>query len=348
VAASLVAILLTASPTSLARAESTSASPASSPASVAALRISPQAAAIYEEAVDLIASGALSDAASRLEEVIELEPGFALAHYNLGYVREATGDLAAAAQSYGRAVELEPEDLTARLALAGVYQLAGDYEAALPHYRATTEAAPTHPRGWLGLVSVLDAMGESQEAELAARRAVELLPADADIGYALAQIECRRVGTDPDSAETALRRALELDPEHPSAHLAHFQLGQLLYREERYEEAAAAYRSAAELRSDFAEAYAGLGQAAARTGDVDAAIAVYRRAIELKAPARYGGGHFNLAVLYEKRQDYEEALVHYRAAVADPDFEGAARAHEQIRTIELYLARKQRQSGTDE
>lgn len=308
--------------------------------------ISAAAAKVYEEAIQLIEQKSLDEARAKLAQVTQLEPRFAPAHFNLGYIEETQGNLDAAATAYARAIELDPKDAKAHVALGALHYRSRRHAEALPHYQAATETAPEDAKAWLGLARTEDALDQLEPAAAAARKATELAPADADAYYELGTIETKRATTDGSAAVAALGRALELDPKHANAHIARFYLGKLFYKEKKYAEAAASFEKATELQPGFAEAYFGLGQARGKAGEIEPAIAAYKKAIELKAPDPYGGAHFNLAVLYQKREAWDEALAEFKAAAADPKFESAGKAAESAKKIENFLAsRKQAPAG---
>jgi len=80
---------------------------------------------LYDQAIDLRDQGDKPGAISRLEEAIELEPGFAIGH---GMLAKLYADLAEADKAIAHAqkvVELEPEDTFSYTALSVIYQRCG-------------------------------------------------------------------------------------------------------------------------------------------------------------------------------------------------------------------------------
>ncbi len=109
-------------------------------------------------------------------------------------------------------------------------------------------------------------------------------------------------------AMAAYRRALEVDPAHPDAHL---NLGRLLHELGEYAEAEAHYREAAAAEPEGARAHYNLGVVLEDQGRPAQAIAAYRSAICLDEDL--ATAHFNLALLYEARGEDAEALGHLAA-----------------------------------
>jgi serine/threonine-protein kinase len=83
---------------------------------------------------------------------VELNPGYATAHFWLGidyYALLGRHDLASA--SLEKALELDPLSLTLQAGKATLYVLCRDYEAAIQSSRDLVESAPSYYRGWTGL-----------------------------------------------------------------------------------------------------------------------------------------------------------------------------------------------------
>ncbi len=180
------------------------------------------------------------------------------------------------------------KDSRARLPLAGVLMLLvtpvlayatmmrnQDYRDDLTMWRDVTEKRPYNFRGPLGVGRALKSLGEFVEAE------------------------------------TAFRRAVELDDLAPDTH---FYLGDLLFEENRHREAFdELYRSNELGRADVA-VFVRLGRTSKVLGRYDAAVAFYDKALEIQPgfpEALYQRG--DALTLDEKA---EEAIESYRRAIA--------------------------------
>jgi len=105
----------------------------------------------------------------------------------------------------------------------------------------------------------------------------------------------------------AYRRVVAIDPAYAAAWN---NLGLLLHRMGRYDEAHEAYDTAVAQDSDCAEAAYNLGSLAEDQGDVDAAIAHYRRALEISPD--YADAHFNLAAALARSGHSGDAVMHWQ------------------------------------
>lgn len=116
--------------------------------------------------------------------------------------------------------------------------------------------------------------------------------------------------SDPASWEDAIdayRRVIAMDPSYAAAWN---NLGLLLHRMGRYDEARTAYTAALEADPRLAEAAYNLGSLDEDCGDVEEAIGHYRRALELQ-PA-YADAHFNLAAALARMGRSDAAVAHWQ------------------------------------
>jgi tetratricopeptide (TPR) repeat protein len=150
------------------------------------------------------------------------------------------------------------------------------------------------------------------EAETAYRRAIEIDPKYARPWYNLGKLLTYRLERH-EEAEAAYRRAIEIDPKDA---MPWYNLGKLLtYRLERHEEADSAYRHAIEIDPKVAMTWYNLGKLLTyRLDRHEEAEAAYRRAIEIDP--KDGGPWNDLGNLLVSRLGrYGEAEAAYRCAI---------------------------------
>ncbi len=101
----------------------------------------------------------------------------------------------------------------------------------------------------------------------------------------------------------------------------HFNRGTALLRQDRTEEAVAAFEQALALHPHYGEARYNLALALGRLGRVDAAIEAYRRVVEADRSAWSAKSHYNLALLLSGQDRLREARAALDAALRlRPDF----------------------------
>ena len=105
----------------------------------------------------------------------------------------------------------------------------------------------------------------------------------------------------------AYRRVVAIDPTYAAAWN---NLGLLLHRMGRYDEAREAYDTAVAQDAECAEAAYNLGSLAEDQGDVEAAVAHYRRALDVSPD--YADAHFNLAAALARSGRGDDAVMHWQ------------------------------------
>ena len=117
--------------------------------------------------------------------------------------------------------------------------------------------------------------------------------------------------------------------ENPDCWLAHANLGVVLARRGRVDEAVACFQQALKIKPDYAEAHNNLGVALADQGRLDEAIQHYRKALEIEPD--YAEAHTSLGIALAGRGQSDEAMAHYRKALAINS--GDTKAHANLGAI---------------
>jgi Tfp pilus assembly protein PilF len=113
--------------------------------------------------------------------------------------------------------------------------------------------------------------------------------------------------------------SIEIDPKHADAHS---NLGAALARKGEVDAAIACYKKAIEIDHKHAIAHNNLGNALARKGEVDAAIACYKKAIELDP--KDAKPHTNLGAALYGQGKLDAAIACYQKAIdLDPKLANA-------------------------
>jgi tetratricopeptide (TPR) repeat protein len=134
-------------------------------------------------------NGDLAEAERRYDQVLQLRPGFALAHNNLGLICTRTGRKQAAIAHFRRAVVWAPSLVDARMNLASALLVRGgeaDLREAIDNLRAVVEMVPDDPVMHWRLGVALLRFNRPIEAETALAKAVALDPMSPQPRVALA------------------------------------------------------------------------------------------------------------------------------------------------------------------
>jgi TolB-like protein/DNA-binding SARP family transcriptional activator len=195
----------------------------------------------------------------------------------------------------------------------------GAYARAIEHYERAIALDPQYAAAYAGLARTYALQGLSgyltpQQAS-ARMRAAALEAVKLDDGLAEAHAELgaylNLFAWDSEAAEREYLRAIELDPNYPTArHL----YGNLLRAMGRAEEAVEQKRKALELDPLAPAMYESLGSTLLVAGHAEQALEYIHGAIELDS--MFWRGHATLGLFYEKTGRPEDALRAYQRAVA--------------------------------
>jgi TolB-like protein/tetratricopeptide (TPR) repeat protein len=208
-------------------------------------------------------------------EAIRLDPKFALAYANRAFV---TSDCAGSSRAWLQ----QPNEQAER----------ADAERAI-------ELAPSSAEGYLALSRIEQGSLRFEPAEQACTRALALGPGDVQVLY-----ECSLLAVyfgHADSAISAARHAVELDPLNPLSHRA---LGDALRYTRHYQDSIAAYQASIAADPEFAaDSYALRGLAYYLAGDLSSAQS------SCEARADYFRSEVCLAIVYGKLGRHADAAA---------------------------------------
>jgi len=117
----------------------------------------------YEEACALETSSA-EQARDAYQRALDLDPGLADAHVNLGRLLHIAGELGRAEPQYREAVRLDPDDPTPHFNLGVLLEELGRREEAVHAYRQAILRDPDFADAHCNLGLLLEALGRRQEA----------------------------------------------------------------------------------------------------------------------------------------------------------------------------------------
>ncbi|RPH69622.1 MAG: addiction module protein [Myxococcaceae bacterium] len=254
-------------------------------------------------------SGDLDGARRTFRDIVNRNPNAGAAWVNLGVLAERTGDLKEAEASYRRAAQCTPAppeswDFLARLLVRT--KRASEAEALV---RGAAQQQPTDLGARNALTWVLLETGRLPEAEAEAKkilkadeqnvRAMQLL---AGGYYRQGKYElCRLV----------LENARAVDPKDPVTHNA---LGTALLKLKQRPAALESFKTAASLRSDFAEAHSNFGAMLVESGDYEGAVKELELAVSaapelLPARMNLGNAYRGKLEMVKAREQYEKVVA---------------------------------------
>lgn len=218
-----------------------------------------------------------AQAVEHYQAAIDIEPAHAGAFYGLGQAMARLGRNGDAVAMLRKAGDLQPANPLPAMAEAAVHREMGDERPALVAYGEALRRQPRLAAAHVGRAEVLQAAGNVPAAIDEYLAAVDDEPRNAEIQLRLG-MAYQQVGN-PSAARNAYLRAVELAPDLAVAYnnLAWLASGAVKDTDRALEWA----RKAVELLPGDANAHDTLGWVHHVRGEYDAAVAAYRRALDI-------------------------------------------------------------------
>jgi len=204
----------------------------------------------FNKAYHLQQAGELQQAETLYNQILNAQPQFHMAWYQLGLMAVDVGKMDIAAQMIAKASECRPVEMTYHRALTEIYRRLKKLDKALHHGKQATKLGENDADSFYNYgLALADAL-KFEEAVDAYKKAVTLNPqyglAYNNLGSAYEQID------DEDAAYDAYAKAIEINPNHSEAQ---HNLGAILNQRGKNEEAKACYIKAIEANPNFTYAH---------------------------------------------------------------------------------------------
>jgi tetratricopeptide (TPR) repeat protein len=235
---------------------------------------------IVRHATAAFNSGQSDRARKFCEEGLASLPGEPMLHHLLAAVLFSKGELQPARSHVETSLANRPDNAAAHLLAARIARASKDFDGALSHLDRAIAVAPQR-EAFLEKARTLDQAGFRNQAREAWRAILEVVPGSQEAAARLGRLAWE--DGDHADAVTLLERAVA--SKAPAS--AWFDLGLVRQDLRDYANAAAAYRKALEIKSDFAEAALNLGIVLQESGDIDNAMLAYAKAYRLR-PQMFG------------------------------------------------------------
>jgi tetratricopeptide (TPR) repeat protein len=148
-------------------------------------------------------------------KALEIDPEYADAHRELGWLLNQAEPTAQAEYHLRRAIELKPDDSWSRVYLGNLLWKRGDTSAAISEFEGAIKLTPTWALPLWSLANVYESQELWKEAEALYERAIAVEPHDAIAHMNFGRM-LRKKG-DKTRASAELRMALSIDPNYEEA-----------------------------------------------------------------------------------------------------------------------------------
>ncbi|MEP7173048.1 MAG: tetratricopeptide repeat protein [Aestuariivirga sp.] len=241
---------------------------------------------LFQRALPLHQAGHIEDAEKLYNEILQKQPDHEESTHLLGLVKFQQGDYLKAIALITRAVEIDPGFAAAHYNLGRCHEQIDENERAVESYYTSLSLRPDDADCYLGLGNARLKLLQLEEALGNFEKAIELNPkfAEAHNNRGKTLKELKR----PDEALASYERAIALNPRFMEAH---YNRGNTLRDLKRFEEAVVSYDKAIRLNPDHADAYGYRGNALRKLKRLEEALASYDKAIELKPDCAEGYGN---------------------------------------------------------
>ncbi|MDH4215278.1 MAG: tetratricopeptide repeat protein [Gallionella sp.] len=252
--------------------------------------------------------GNMEEAKACYQQAIALNPYYAKAHSNLGFVFKEQGCFGDAERCLKAALSIDPKIADAHYMLGTIFQTHGKLEDTLHHFRKALELDPEHKFAYRDLYYVLFQHGQIEQAKEVIARGIAHFPNIADYHFYLGNLYAHT--REFDKAAACYRTALAIQPDYAAAH---FNLGIAPQEQGNHDEAIASYQKAIELNPNFADAHFNLGMVFFKVQRLPEAEASFRRVIQINPD--HAEAHYNLGNILRELGRLDEAEESYRQAM---------------------------------
>ncbi len=271
---------------------------------------------MYLDAVMLRELGQDELAVKKLNAVIAADPDFALAYAELGKAQEKLGNREKALAAFRKAAELDPWAFESHMNLAAACMRLGNYPEAAGAYARAVELDPKNLEAMLGAGECYLKAGQYVKSLVYCEQAEQTGERTGEVLRLLARVyEGQK---DYEHAIRVYKRLLSSNSEDVDAMLAmavaHMKAGQ-------YDEARGVLISVTQMRPEDGTAFRHLGYCLVKLDDIDHAVQMYRKSIDLNKDDWQAHRGLGVAFMIKARRTADarlqaEALKHWRRSLS--------------------------------
>ncbi len=244
------------------------------------------------------------------KQAIKLNPQLARVYHSLAQVLTKLGNERQAADYLYQALKLKPKSVTAAKhhVLGNILRSQGKLERAIACYRQAIQLQPDLLLAYQCLVDLLTAKNEPIQAFSVSRLGVKQNPDNSRFHFLFGQVLAKQEKWQ--QANQSWQRAIALEPDLA---VAYYHRGAVLIELQQLSEAKACYQKAVELQPNYWEAHHQLGIAWEREQELEKSIAAYQQVNKLNP--QFIPAYIRLGAIYQQLNQYQQALDWYGRAI---------------------------------
>ena len=268
----------------------------------------------YQLALLYLRQNNLAQAAEVLKQAVAINPDNLDTVILLAQVNLRSNNLDEVVSALTGSLKKHPESRSARLLLADAYQLMKRYDDAVAVLHDQLAKTPNDSQVYFFLGIILRQQGKNDEARQAFEKTHELAPDNPASVEQLVQLDLAK-----NDVTGATEKVQQLLDKTPSSALGHFMDAQVQMALKAWDKAESALLKALELDPKLSRAYDALISVYVAQGKIEEALGKLE-ALIAKNP-KNAPALMTSAMLYEKRKDYAKARDAYeKLLAANPDF----------------------------
>ncbi len=317
----------------------------------------------YQTARSLLLKGSPEKAREEFERAVELDPGMAVAHFELGklLVHLSSQNVGSASRDHDildegiaalhKAFELEPRNDEHAYWLGRAYHLKDDAEEAMDYLRQALALNPESGAAWrrLGIIQLEDADSPKEQAKESFLKAIECDPRDAGAHFQLAQT--LELLDDETGARQEYKLATEHDRTQPEPYGSLARLLAKAGDEEGAKQAQADFDRWSNYDKELKRRMVAVNQnpvdakALLALGEMYYAVEKWQDALEwflksLNIDSKNALAHLYCGIVRRELQDYEQATHHLKESeFLEPDS-----LEPKLELVRLYAAMQDEKS----
>ena len=258
----------------------------------------------FHEALQTHQKGDVTSAEKLYREILEQEPNYLPALYNLLQVQKAQKAFDAALKTAGKLEKLQPKNPEVWNQKGILYELKGMVHEAFSAYQQAIRIDPAFVKAYNNLGVLLYRLHRYKDAIAVFEEALKHVPEDTqtlcNLGAAYNRIKAY------EKAEHTLQKAIAIDGNVPGAYV---NLGNVYNKLGKHLDALACHVRALEFDSNSAANHANLAITYKHLERYDEAIAEFQKAIEIDP--EFANAHFDLATTWLLLGEYEKGFREY-------------------------------------